>query len=136
MRHEISGTITKVRSDGSGKVRGTVTSYLCENGVRTDQIVSRYKAKLTPTTATSVALLGGGPVPTTGGLAISGKFHIVEGTGRFANLKGHGTMSGQFTCLPQTLTRNQKASCAELGGYSEVPFQLRGRYINRVGRGA
>ena len=131
VRHEISGTITKSRSNGTGKVRGTITTYLCENGARTDQIVSRYKAKLTPTTATSVALVGGGPVPTTGGLAIKGKFKIVDGTGRFDDLRGHGTMTGQLTCLPQSLTRNMKASCTALGGFSEVPFQLRGRYMNR-----
>jgi hypothetical protein len=131
VRHELSGTITKSRSDGSGKVRGTITTYLCENGMRTDQIVSRYKAKLAPSTATSVALVGGGPVPTTGGLGLTGKFKIVGGTGRFDDLKGHGTMTGQLTCLPQSLTRNMKASCTALGGFSEVPFQLSGRYMNR-----
>ena len=131
VRHEISGTVTKARSNGTGKIRGTVTTYLCENGMRTDQIVSRYKAKLTPTTATSVALVGGGPVPTTGGLAITGKFKIVDGTGRFDELSGHGTMTGQLTCLPQSLTRNMKASCTALGGFSEVPLQLRGRYMAR-----
>jgi hypothetical protein len=131
VRHELSGTITKSRSDGSGKVRGTITTYLCENGMRTDQIVSRYKAKFAPSTATSVALVGGGPVPTTGGLALTGKFKIVGGTGRFDDLKGHGTMTGQLTCLPQSLTRNMKTSCTALGGFSEVPFQLSGRYMNR-----
>jgi hypothetical protein len=133
VRHELRGTLTKTRADGSGRVTGTVTSYLCENGVRTDHIVSRYKAAVRPTPATSVPLVGGGPVPTTGGLSISGMFKITGGTGRFARLKGHGRMTGQFTCLPQTLTRNAKASCAQLGGYSEVPFQLSGRYMRHGG---
>lgn len=128
VRHELRGTVTKSRPNGTGKIRGTITTFLCENGVRTDQIVSRYKAKFRPTGATSVPLVGGGPVPTTGGLEVRGKFKIVDGTGRFEALKGHGTMIGQFTCLAQTLTRNAKSSCTALGAYSEVPFQLSGRY--------
>ena len=132
VRHELRGTVTKIKRDGSGKVRGTITTFLCENGVRTDEIVSRYKAKLSPTSATSVALLGGGPVPTTGGLALTGTFKIVDGTGSFEDLKGHGKMIGQFTCLPQSLTRNGVSSCTQLGGYSEAPFQLSGRFRDRT----
>ncbi len=128
VRHELRGTVTKSKRDGTGKVRGTIATYLCEAGQRTDQIVSRYKARFTPTSATSVPLVGGGPVPTTGGLALTGRFKIVEGTGRFSRLKGHGRMIGQFTCLQSTLTRNARPSCAALGGFSEAPFQLRGRY--------
>ena len=45
VRHELRGTVTKSGSDGTGKVSGTITTFLCENGVRTDQIVSRYKAR-------------------------------------------------------------------------------------------
>ncbi len=138
VRHELGGTVTKVKADGSGKVRGTITTFLCEGdpAVRTDQIVSRYKAKFTPTSATSVPLLGGGPVPTTGGLGLSGKFKVVVGSGRFEDLKGHGRMIGQFTCLPQSLMRNARSSCTALGGYSEVPFQLRGRYRDPTVPGA
>ena len=128
VRHELRGTVTKSKAGGTGKVRGTITTFLCENGMRTDQIVNRYKARFSPTSATSVPLVGGGPVPTTGGLALRGKFKIIGGTGRFEDLKGHGRMIGQFTCLPQSLTRNAKSSCTALGGYSEAPFQLRGRY--------
>jgi hypothetical protein len=90
--------------------------------------VSRYKARFAPTSATSVPLIGGGPAPTTGGLALNGKFKVTGGTGRFEDLKAHGRLIGQFTCLPQSLTRNNVASCTALGGYSEVPFQLRGRF--------
>ncbi len=128
VRHELRGTVTKIKPDGTGKIRGTVTTFLCENGVRTDQIVSRYKARITPTSGAPVPLIGGGPVPSTGGLAINGKFKIIDGTGRFEDLKGGGRMIGQFTCLPQSLMRNNVSSCTALGGYSEVPLQLRGRF--------
>ena len=128
VRHELSGTVTKSKADGTGKVRGTITTYLCENGVRTDRIVSRFRAKLAPTSTTSVPLQGGGPVPTTGGLALRGKFKVVGGTGRFEDLAGRGTLTGQLTCLATTLTRNGKSDCGALGAYSEAPFQLRGSY--------
>ena len=42
VRHELRGTVTKSRPDGTGRIRGTITTYLCVNGVRTDHIVSRY----------------------------------------------------------------------------------------------
>ncbi|MDQ3720161.1 MAG: hypothetical protein M3350_05180 [Actinomycetota bacterium] len=122
VRHELRGRVTKRKAKGTGTVRGRITTFLCENGVRTDRIVSRYKAKISPTSATSVPLAGGGPVSTTGGLALTGKFKIVLGTGRFEGLRGRGRMIGQFTCLPGTLTRNSKQSCTALGGYSEAPF--------------
>jgi hypothetical protein len=133
VRHELSGTVTKHRADGSGRLRGTITTHLCENGVRTDRIVSRYRASFRPTAATSVPLIGGGPVPTTGGLAIRGTFKITGGTGAFDDLEGHGRLLGQLTCLPASLMRNAKSDCAALGGYSEVPFQLRGVYMERRG---
>ena len=49
--------------------------------MRTDQIVSRYKATFAPTSATLAPLVGGGPVTTTGGLAVNGKFKIDDGRG-------------------------------------------------------
>ena len=45
-------------------------------------------------------------------------------------------MRGQFTCLPQSLTRNAKASCTALGGFSEAPFQLSGRFRDKTVSGA
>ena len=136
VRHELRGTVTQRKADGTGKITGTITTFLCENGVRTDQIVSRYKADFAPTSATSVPLTGGGPVPTTGGLALTGKFKVTDGTGRFEDLKGQGEMIGQLTCLQSTLTRNAKSSCTELGGYSEAPFQLSGDYRDPTVPGA
>ncbi|HEX2192198.1 MAG TPA: hypothetical protein VHH09_03315 [Acidimicrobiales bacterium] len=131
VRHEIEGTVVLVNRSGTrGIVRGTITTYLCENGVRTDQIVSSFTATFQPTSATSVPLVGGGPVPTSGGLSLTGGFTITGGTGRFADLRGGGSMIGQFTCLASTLQRNGATSCADLGAFSEVPFQLRGRYFD------
>ena len=133
VRHEFQGTVISASPSGErGVVRGTITSYLCENGVRTDQIVSRFTAVIRPTSATSVLLAGGGPVPTTGGLELTGQFHIVGGTGRFEDLSGHGALTAQFTCLRGTLQRNAVQSCDQLGGYSEVPFQLQGRFSDRT----
>ncbi|HEV3402008.1 MAG TPA: hypothetical protein VG078_09340 [Acidimicrobiales bacterium] len=129
VRHEFEGTVTYA-SGNRGTIRGTITSYLCEGGVRTDQIVVSYQAAFAPTSARSVPLLGGGPVPTTGGLVFRGGAHIVGGTGRFADLRGGGTLMGQFTCLASTLQRNGAQSCADLGAFSEVPFQLRGRFVD------
>jgi hypothetical protein len=117
-------------SSRGGRVTGTITSYLCENGVRTDQIHTVFNAVILPTSATSVPLAGGGPVPTTGGLAFVGSAIVVGGTGRFADMRGGGTITGQFTCLPGSLQRNGVQSCAQLGAYSEVPFQVRGSYLD------
>jgi hypothetical protein len=129
VRHDLRGTVISATPSGNhAVVKGTITSFLCEGGVRTDQIVSRFTAALRPTTDTSVVLKGGGPVPTTGGLELRGRFHIINGTGRFADLHGNGELTGQFTCLPRTLQRNEAQSCEQLGAFSEVPFQLQGRF--------
>ena len=130
------GTVTRSRPGGVGRIEGTITTFLCENGARTDRIVTRYKAKFWPSSATSVRLIGGGPVPTTGGRTFSGRYEVVGGTGRFEDFESRGLMRGQFTCLPQSLVRNAKASCAALGAYSEVPFQLRGRFRDKTVAGA
>lgn len=135
VRHELRGSVTRTKA-GTGTIAGTITTFLCENGARTDRIVSSYKAKFWRSTATSVQLAGGGPVPTTGGLAFVGRYKVVSGTGRFADLESNGRMRGQFTCLPQSLMRNSKASCTALGGFSEVPFQLTGRFRDKTVSGA
>jgi hypothetical protein len=133
VRHEFQGVVIAATPSGDrGVVRGTITSYLCEGGVRTDQIVSRFTAVLRPSTATAVPLVGNGPVPTTGGLDLRGNAHILGGTGRFADMSGNGSIIGQFTCLPSTLQRNAVGSCAELGGYSEVPFHVDGHFKDRT----
>lgn len=133
VRHEVQGSVVAATPNGQRVVvEGTITSYLCESGVRTDQIVTSFHAVLKPTTATSVTLTGNGPVPTTGGLEIKGGFHFEGGTGRFADLSGGGTITGQFTCLRTTLQRNGVQTCDQLGGYSEVVFQLNGHFSDRT----
>lgn len=127
VRHEFEGTVVSV-SGGRGVIRGTITSYLCENGVRTDQIVTGFAALFSPTSAASVPLRGGGPVPTTGGLEFRGSAWIISGTGRFQDLTGGGLLIGQFTCLASTLMRNGAANCAALGAFSEVPFRITGGF--------
>ncbi|MDQ4132934.1 MAG: hypothetical protein M3179_06925 [Actinomycetota bacterium] len=129
VRHEFEGTVTQ-GSGNRGAVAGTIISYLCQNGVRTDQIRLAFRAQFAPTTATSVPLAGGGPVPTTGGLAFSGGANIIGGTGRFADMRGGGNLIGQFTCLASTLQRNNVQSCSQLGAFSEVPFQVRGNFFD------
>ncbi|HEX2046499.1 MAG TPA: hypothetical protein VHF27_01965 [Acidimicrobiales bacterium] len=129
VRHEFQGMVTHGSGD-RGAIQGTITSYLCVGGARADQIVVAFQAEFFPTSATSVPLIGGGPVRTTGGLAFSGGGRIIGGTGRFADLQGGGSLSGQFTCLPGTLQRNGASSCAALGAYSEAPFQLRGDFYD------
>jgi hypothetical protein len=128
VRHEIRGTVAQVKPSGRGRIEGTISTYLCVGGARADQLVIAYKAKFEPTAATQVPLTGGGPVPTTGGLAVDGRFKVVEGTGRFEGLSSHGTMAAQLTCVPGTLMRNNTTSCASLGGFSEAPFRLEGWY--------
>jgi hypothetical protein len=129
VRHEFAGRVSHA-SGNRGAIAGTITSFLCEGGVRTDQIRLTFNAQFSPTSATSVPLVGGGPVPTTGGLAFSGGASIVGGTGRFADMRGGGDLIGQFTCLPASLQRNNVSSCAQLGAFSEVPFQVRGNFFD------
>ena len=123
VRHDLRGTATR-----RGRVVGTITSFLCEGGERTNQIVTSFRARFRHTSATQVPLQGGGPVPTTGGLELEGRFKVIDGTGRFEDLTGRGSLIGQFTCLESTLSRNNARSCAELGAFSEVPFQQVGHF--------
>lgn len=129
VRHEFEGTVTQ-GSGNRGAVTGTITSYLCAGGVRTDQIRLSVRAEFFPTSATSVPLIGGGPVPTTGGLGLSGGATITGGTGRFADMRGGGNLIGQFTCVASTLQRNNVSSCAQLGAFSELAFQVRGSFFD------
>jgi len=127
VRHELEGTVTKVRTSGTGRIRGTVTTYLCVAGERQDRIVTSYKARFRPTVDTSVPLASN-PVPTKGGLEFDGRFKVRSGTGRFDDLEGRGTISGQFTRLG---TRPGSPAQLTPPGYSEVPFQQKGTYSDR-----
>jgi len=56
VRHEISGTVTKGRADGSGRVRGTIPhTVLARVRRETGQIVSRYKVPFRSVAATERA---------------------------------------------------------------------------------
>ena len=128
IRTVISGTVTKTKKSGDrGKIRGTITSYLCQGGQETDQITASFKAKYRPTSDTAIVLRGG-RITTTGGLALTGHSKITDGTGRFEDIKGHGKLIAQLTCLPSTLNRNKATSCATLGAFSELVFDTTGRY--------
>ncbi len=114
-------------SGDRGRIEGTITSFLCENGEETDQIVVSFRAKFRPSSDRQVVLRGG-TVQATGGLALKGRFRITEGTGRFEDITGRGSLRTLLTCLPGTLMRNEASSCADLGAFSEAIFQLEGRF--------
>lgn len=131
IRSVIEGTVRSVSPSGiRGTVKGTITTFLCENGKETAAIVIAFESKFRWTGMRMLELTGG-PVKTTGGLElVNGTFKIVSGTGRFDSLTGSGTVTGQFTCLPSTLERNKARSCAELGAFSEAIFQLDGTFAD------
>lgn len=131
IRSVIEGTVTSVSPSGiRGTVKGTITTFLCENGKETAAIVIAFESEFRRTGKRMLELMGG-PVRTTGGLELrNGTFKIVSGTGRFDSLTGSGTVTGQFTCLPRTLERNDARSCAELGAFSEAIFQLDGTFAD------
>ena len=124
VRHEFEGRVTRLNRNTHGTIEGTVRTYLCVNGERQDQIVTSYRANFRPTSRTSVELESS-PVPTKGGLAFSGHFRVIGGTGRFADLTGHGAIKGQFTRLG---TRPGDPADLNPPGYSEVPFQQKGGF--------
>lgn len=131
IRSVIEGTVTSVSPSGiRGTVKGTITTFLCENGKETAEIVIAFESEFRRTGKRMLELMGG-PVRTTGGLElVNGTFAIVSGTGRFDSLTGSGTVTGQFTCLPGTLERNDARNCAELGAFSEAIFQLDGTFAD------
>jgi hypothetical protein len=133
IRSVIRGTVTSVSPSGiRGTVEGTITTFLCENGKETDKIVIAFESEFRRTGKRMLELKLR-PVTTTGGLELrNGTFSIVSGsgTGRFDSLTGSGTVTGQFTCLPRTLERNNARNCAELGAFSEAIFQLDGTFFD------
>lgn len=127
IRSVVEGSVTARRPSGGGTVEGTITTFLCENGEETDQIVVSFTAQFRPTSDDEVVLMGG-TVETTGGLALNGRFTVTDGTGRFEDLSGRGSLKGQFTCLPITLMRNDATDCADLGLFSEAILELDGAF--------
>lgn len=103
------GEVTDVsRSGKKADVEGTITVFLCENGEEGDQIVFAYDAKLL--------------VRSDSDAAVRGTFEIVEGTGRFEDISGQGSIHGRLTCLPRVLERAGAESCADHGAFTDAVF--------------
>ncbi len=100
VRHVVTGTVTE-DNGRTGTIEGTITTVLCEGGEETDNvIVTHFEAKYRLVSDDE--------------LRIKGKFQISpeESTGTFADLEGHGSIQGIFTCLGP-------ATCAELGEFTD-----------------
>jgi hypothetical protein len=98
----------------AGTVEGTVTTFLCENGQETDQIVYAFEGTTTAVSDNQAALVG--------------TFEVVSGTGPFADLEGSGRLRGALTCLQPVLEQAGAESCADLGFYSDAVMTLRGQF--------
>lgn len=116
VRHRVQGTVTKVKGD-RGTIEGTLTSVLCvtENGEQTESehvIVTDYRARYRRTSDNEVQLTG------------RWRFSATESTGRFEDLRGHGSIKAILTCLPHV--RDPSApTCAERGEFGDF-VALRG----------
>ncbi len=100
VRHQVTGTVTEENGD-TGTIEGTITTVLCEDGEETDNVIvtnfeSRYR------------------LVSDDELQIIGRYEISpeESTGTFADLEGHGSIQGVFTCLGDPV-------CAELGEFTD-----------------
>ncbi len=94
VRFLVEGTVTKTMQSGErGTVEGTITTFLCENGQEGDQIFIEFEAQFV-VTSENVA-------------TVEGTFRITGGTGRFENITGSGSFTGDpgFTCLPVVLQK-------------------------------
>lgn len=108
VRHIIEGEVTDVQdSAGTAHLRGTLTTYLCEDGEKGDRLDSTFEGELEQQ-------------PDVAGF--TGRFEITGGTGRFAGIQGAGSMHGHLTCLDRVLERERADSCAELGRYTDAVF--------------
>lgn len=121
VRHLVEGEVTDVHQDGriSGETKGTVTTFLCEDGEESDQIHIEFEGRSTQTSDNEAGF--------------EGTFKIEGGTGRFADLEGEGSMAGSFTCLEGVLEREPAEDCADLGVFSDAVFQLEGTYTDPTG---
>jgi hypothetical protein len=100
VRHQVAGTV--VEDNGkTGTIEGTITTVLCEDGEETGNvIVTHFTAKYRLVSDDE--------------LKITGQFEIspTESTGIFADIEGHGSIQGIFTCLGP-------ATCAELDEFTD-----------------
>lgn len=117
VRHFVEGEVTSVdRSDKTGTIEGTITTYLCRNGKEADQIQFSFEATFKRTSDNQ--------------MTFEGTFEITGGTGTFEDMTGEGTITGEFTCLPRILEEAGAESCAELGVFSDFVASLSGTYAD------
>jgi hypothetical protein len=108
VRHLAEGTITEVSQDGDrGKIEGTITSIVCENGEETgDALVMHYTAKFRRTSDNEVQLTG------------QWRFSPTESTGTFADITGGGSIRAQLTCLGHE-RNSAMPTCEDLGYFAD-----------------
>ena len=118
VRHFIQGTLTPTgRSADQGIVSGTITTILCQNRVQQpDRMFFAFRGRYRLASDNQVV--------------ITGTFRLTGGEGRFADMRGAGSLEGELTCLPPILQREGAANCAELGAFSDAIFQLGGRFLD------
>lgn len=114
VRHFVEGTVVEDSGD-TGEIEGTITTFLCENGEEGDQILFEFEAEFVRTSDNQLKL-------------VDGTFDIEGGTGRFEDIKGGGTFTGEITCLPTVLENEGAESCAELGVFSDFIANLNGTF--------
>ncbi|HEX2275154.1 MAG TPA: hypothetical protein VHG90_14900 [Acidimicrobiales bacterium] len=118
VRHFIEGTLTPTgRSANQGIVRGTITTILCENRVQQpDRMFFAFHGRYRLVSDNQIVL--------------TGTFRLVGGEGRFADMRGGGSLEGEITCLPPILQREGAANCAELGAFSDAILRLVGGFVD------
>lgn len=108
-RFIVEGDVTDVsRSGKRADVEGTITMFLCEDGAEGDQIEFAYDGRLL--------------VRSDNLAAVRGQFEIVDGTGRFEDIDGQGSLHGRLTCLERVLARAGAESCADHGAFTDAVF--------------
>lgn len=123
VRHLAQGTI--VRGDShQGTVQGTITTVLCEpkpppnGGTETDDVIFiGYRGHYRQVSENEVR--------------IRGFYKIFDGTGKFEELRGHGSLAASLTCLA-SLRDPSKPSCKDRGHFTDF-VGLRGNLTARPG---
>lgn len=113
VRHIVEGEVTDF-SGKTGTVQGTITTFLCQGNKEADRIDTEFEG--------TIRLISDNE------LRLTGTYEITGGTGRFSDLSGEGTITGELTCLPTTLERTGADSCADLGAFSDAVFSLQGEF--------
>lgn len=100
VRHQVTGTVTEDNGN-TGTIEGTITTVLCEDGEETDNvIVTHFEARYRLVSDDELQIIG------------HYEISPEESTGTLADVEGHGSIQGVFTCLGQE-------TCAELGEFTD-----------------